>query len=90
MESESKRELRAVEYIGLPVTVVRSPSRTMAGLKGVVVDETRNTFVIERPDGRVVRIPKVGCLFRFEKGGKTFDVEGSSIRFRPEERPKKV
>lgn len=90
MESRSKRELRAIEYIGLAVTVVQSPSRTIEGLHGTVVDETRNTLVVEKPDGRAVRIPKAGCLFRFEKGGKRFEVEGSAICFRPEERPKKV
>jgi len=87
---ESGREQRAIEYIGLPIIVVRSPSLAMRGLRGTVVDETRNTLLVEKADGRVVRVPKVGCIFRFEKSGRTFDVDGSLIQYRPEERPKKV
>ena len=82
--------MRAIEYIGLQVAVARSRSKAMKGIRGTVVDETRNTFLIEKSDGEVVRVPKFGCVFRFKKGAKTFDIDGSEIMFRPEERPKKV
>jgi ribonuclease P protein subunit POP4 len=86
----STRELRAIEYIGLHVAVVKSKSKTVRGLRGIVVDETLNTFLVEKADGKVVRVPKTGCLFKFKMKGKTFEVEGSEIMFRPEDRPKKV
>lgn len=80
----------AIEYIGLRVTVTRSPSKERIGISGVVVDETKNTFVIEKDDGNEVTIPKQSSSFRFKKDGETFDIDGSSIAFRPEERPKKA
>jgi len=80
----------AIEYIGLRVTVTRSPSKERIGITGVVVDETKNTFVIEKDDGKEVTIPKQSSSFRFNKGGETFDVDGSDIAFRPEDRPKKT
>jgi ribonuclease P protein subunit POP4 len=79
-----------IEYIGLRVTVVKSPSRERIGISGVVVDETKNTFLIEKDNGKSVTIPKESSRFRFEKGGEGFEVEGSDIAYRPEERPKKA
>ena len=80
----------AIEYIGLRVTVTKSPSKERIGINGVVVDETKNTFMIEKDDGKEVTVPKQSSSFRFNEGGKTFDVEGSDIAFRPEDRPKKT
>lgn len=80
----------AIEYIGLRVTVVKSPSRERIGISGVVVDETKNTFLIEKDNGKTARIPKESSRFRFERGGEEFEVEGSEIAYRPEDRPKKT
>lgn len=80
----------AIEYIGLRVTVTKSPSKERIGISGVVVDETKNTFIIEKDDGKEVTIPKQNSSFRFKESGKAFDVEGSDIAFRPEDRPKKA
>lgn len=80
----------AIEYIGLRVTVIKNPSRERIGIGGVVVDETKNTFVIQKDDGKEVTVPKRGSTFRFLEGNERFDIDGSSIAFRPEERPKKT
>jgi RNase P/RNase MRP subunit p29 len=53
------------------------------------VDETRNTLLIEQ-DGRVKTIPKDCCKFRFVEGSQTHIVSGKEIKFRPEDRIKKV
>jgi len=90
LKHELKHELYIIEYIGLPVKVVKSRSKTLLGVKGVIIDESKNTFLVERGDGKVVRIPKAGNIFRFERYGKVFDIDGSLICFRPEERPKKI
>lgn len=82
------------ELIGLEAEVVRCADRGMQGLKGVVVDETRNTFVFGVSQGGKAEertVPKAACVFRFTlPSGKTVDVVGKSIAVDPVERPKKL
>ncbi len=81
-------DLRKHELIGLRVQVLRATDPSQANLSGPVVDETRNTIVLE-VSGVEKRIPKQGTLFRFDvQGGVT--VDGDEIRYRPEDRVKKA
>jgi ribonuclease P protein subunit POP4 len=74
------------ELIGLPVRVVASSDRKQVGIRGRVVDETRNMLVIEKNDGKVLRIAKAGRTFRFSLKGAACEVEGRRIAFDPVER----
>lgn len=73
------------ELIGLGVEVVRSTRRELVGLRGKIVDETLNTFVVEA-SGREKRVPKELCVFRFAGG---VEIDGRDLAYRPEERIKK-
>jgi ribonuclease P protein subunit POP4 len=79
-----------MEYIGLEVEIADSSSPERIGISGLVVDETKNAFKIEKKNGKEVVIPKKGAKFLFRKGEKTFLVEGSKILYSPEERLKKI
>ena len=86
----TKGNIVAHELIGLGVEVIRSTDRKMAGMKGEVVDETRNTLVIEKGGAEKV-LPKSCCVFRFTlPGGETADVGGKLIAVAPGDRPKKL
>ncbi|MFQ5911084.1 MAG: ribonuclease P protein component 1 [Thermoplasmata archaeon] len=76
------------ELIGLEVEVVRSTCRNLVGLRGVVVDETKNTMVIE-VQSMEKRIPKRGTKFRFhiEDG---VEIDGARLLHRPEDRTKRA
>lgn len=77
-------------FIGLEVEILCSGMRNCQGLRGRVVNETKNLLVIETPKGEK-RIPKGGCTFRFFlDDDTTMDVLGKTIAFRPEERAKKL
>jgi RNase P/RNase MRP subunit p29 len=74
------------ELIGLNVTVLRGNKPED---EGVVMDESMNTFEIS--DGTKNRIvPKAGRKFLFHLDGQNVELEGDKIRFRPEDRTKKV
>jgi len=79
------------ELIGLDVKIASSPDPSYSGAEGRVVNETRNTLVLVRSgSGRTIRVPKDGARFRFAlPGGRTAEIEGSSITFRPEDRVKR-
>ena len=80
--------LRKHELIGLQVEIVDATDPSQAHLRGLVVDETRNTLVVE-VQGHEKRIPKHGSRFRFDVQGG-LELDGEEIRFRPEDRVKKA
>ena len=69
------------ELIGSYVKVVDSKNKTLVGLEGKVIDETKNTITLE--DGK--KIIKSHVIF--EVDGEI--VEGKTIQKRPEDRIKK-
>ncbi len=75
------------EFIGRPVRIASSTDPTLVGRNGVVVDESRNMLVIES-DGKEIRVAKDVVTLAFEDYG--FMIEGRRIRYRPEDRIKKV
>lgn len=87
----TKNNLLLSTFIGLAVEISNSSQHGLVGLKGKVVDETKNLIVIEKQDGNEVKIPKVSSVFTFTlDDGSKMAVLGMKIAFRPEERPKKV
>ena len=79
-------------FIGLEAEIIKSADRKLIGLKGKIIDETKNLIVIEREsDSKEIKIPKISSAFKFflESGESTI-IEGKSIIFRPEERAKKL
>ncbi|MFA5929804.1 MAG: ribonuclease P protein component 1 [Candidatus Micrarchaeia archaeon] len=82
--------LRLHELIGLKARVAESPSLPHKGIKGLVVDETKNTLVIRSGTGEKI-VPKSGSVFLFTlPGGEKVRLEGGKIAFRPYDRPKKL
>ncbi len=77
------------ELIGLKVKVLRSLDKKQSGIKGVVVDETKNTLLIETENGRK-RVVKKISVFRFYPGRKSYRVDGNEINFRPQDRIEKA
>jgi ribonuclease P protein subunit POP4 len=76
------------ELIGLPAEVVGSSNESHVGIKGTVVDETKNLLVIESKK-ELKKIQKKGTSFIFKiPSGKRVRVEGKIIAARPEDRIK--
>ncbi len=84
------RNLVRHELIGLEARVVKSSHKGYVGIKGRVVDETRNMLVILSEKG-FKKIPKEVSTFRFKlPDGCLVEVEGWRLVGRPEDRVKKV
>ncbi|MEM2106592.1 MAG: ribonuclease P protein component 1 [Candidatus Bathyarchaeia archaeon] len=76
------------ELIGLDAKILKSTNRQIVGLKGKIVDETRNILTF-RSGGRDLKIPKNIVQIRFYlPNGEIVDVEGKVIQARPEDRVK--
>lgn len=87
----NKRNLTQHELIGFEVEVVEASHRGYVGLKGKVIDETKNMLVIESNE-KEKKIPKLNTVFKFKisQEEKEVTVRGSNLLFRPEDRIKKA
>ena len=81
----SNKNIVLQELIGLRVRIKGSDDSSREGISGTVIDETKSTLVIKKSD-KTVRVPKVGTVFAFRCGRKSFIVDGKEINFRPHER----
>ncbi len=74
------------ELIGLHMTVEESSNPCQAGLSGQVVDETRNTFLLETK-AKVVRLAKKNMSLVFTlPDGQNVRISGSVLISQPENR----
>ena len=85
----NKKTLAREELIGLQVTIKDCDDPNWIGKSGLIVDETKNTFLLETKDQQKM-IAKKTATFEFEYHGKKIILEGAKIAFRPEDRIKKV
>ena len=84
-----EKTLAKDELIGRNVTVKECKDPSWKGKSGLVLDETKNTFLIEIDD-KEKRIAKDTAVFEFEYNGKKIRLNGSKLAYRPEDRTKKV
>ena len=84
----TKTNILKHELIGLEIEVVEANNESMLGLKGKVVDETRNTLVIETKDGEK-KILKKNLKIKIEVSGEKIIITGTKLVGRPEDRIKK-
>jgi ribonuclease P protein subunit POP4 len=84
----NEKALAKDELIGLHVRIKECKDSKWTGKSGVIIDETKNTFLI-RVDNENKRIAKKIAKFEFEHGEKKTILNGSKIAYRSEDRIKK-
>jgi len=85
----NEKTLSKGELIGLHVKIKKCTDPKWKGKNGTIIDETKNTFLIEIKDQQK-RIAKNIAIFEFEINGKKTMIDGTKIAYRPEDRIKKV
>ena len=81
----NKKRLAKSELIGLDVKIIESENRFNKGIKGKIIDETKNMFIIKTKE-TIKKIIKSQCVFEFKE--KNMQINGKSLSTRPEERIK--
>jgi ribonuclease P protein subunit POP4 len=84
----NNRNIVLHELIGLYAEVIGSRDKSQVGIRGKVVDETKNMLTISTNDGQI-RISKKISRFKFIADETIFIVDGKEIAFRPYERLEK-
>ena len=77
------------ELIGLKVRIIDSLDRKQKGMIGNIIDETKNTLIMETTEGKRSFVKRIS-RFRFYTPEGSFEVEGREIDFRPDERIEKA
>jgi ribonuclease P protein subunit POP4 len=77
------------EWIGRTVTIAACTDPSWVGRSGTIIDETKNTFLIDTGDGRR-RIAKHTATFQITVNNHTQNINGTLLRHRPEERIKRL
>lgn len=78
-------EAFACEYVGRELEVSEASNHLYDGIRGTILDETKNTFLV-RCKNRDLRIPKRGNRFFISTQTERFDVAGNLILYTVEDR----
>ena len=71
------------EFIGKKIEITKSRNPSLIGLKGKVIDETKNMLTI-KTGNRQIKIIKNEVVIKLDKT----EIQGKNIQKRPEERIK--
>ncbi len=82
------KEITRHELIGSEIEIISSSNPNLKGIKGKIIDETKNMLIIETEKG-VKKIIKNQIKMKLNTQRKIIEVEGKKIVGRPEERIKK-
>jgi len=77
----TKENLLNHEMIGLKIRVIESSDEKRKGVNGKIIDETKNTFVLEKGI-----VPKKECVFEFDLNGEKVIINGKEILKKAENR----
>lgn len=83
------KDVLRIEWIGKEVKIVDSTNKQNIKIKGKIINETKNMFIIKTEQGEK-KIMKSNNLFQIEYDNKKFNVKGNALLFSPEERIKVV
>jgi ribonuclease P protein subunit POP4 len=76
------------ELIGLRLKIMQTRNRSIRGISGVVIDESKNMLTLSKGERKLL-IPKTAGTFRFKlSNGCLVDVDGTRLVGRPESRLK--
>ncbi len=82
-------DIISYEFIGTEAKIAQSKNRDCKGIRGKIIDETRNTFTILR-ENRPKKIIKDSSFFHFKfSDGTVVEIDGKLLVGRPEDRLKK-
>lgn len=76
------------ELIGLNIEIVKAENPSLIGIKGKVIDESKNTLTIETQN-KIKKILKDQATFNIELKDHIVQVEGKLLLGRSEDRIKK-
>nr|XP_027198660.1 ribonuclease P protein subunit p29-like [Dermatophagoides pteronyssinus] len=72
-------KLARIDLHGAYLLVCSSKNPSVIGIKGYMVQESKNTFRILNNQNRLLEIPKCGTIFAFKHGNRLYKINGYNI-----------
>jgi len=85
---KNRQECLGAEFIGKAITIIDAKNKSLIGLSGRIIDETKNTFSIKTKDNKVKKVVKNQIVIKTTIKGKLLKIDGKLLQKRPEERTK--
>ncbi len=83
------KDIPRMEFIGKTIEVVAADNPSLIGIMGKVMDETKNTLVIETKGKEIKKLLKKQITIKTTINEKKYIIDGSLLQGRPEDRLKK-
>jgi len=84
--SASKEIVRG-ELIGLSIEIVDAKNKSLIGIRGKIIDETKSMIVIK--SNKIKKLIKSQIRMKIKMKDKMIEIDGKEIVGRPEDRIKK-
>lgn len=83
---EFSRQLVKMDLHGAKLRVLQSKCKTLVGLSGICVMDTKNILKLLGEDHQLRTVPKSECVFGMQLGSMEFTIFGQHLNMRPAER----
>ncbi len=83
------KDITREELIGLIIEITESKNKSLIGLKGKIIDETKNILTLETKEG-IKKIIKSQVKFKTKFMNKKIEVDGRLLINKPEDRLKRI
>lgn len=88
LEKHPTSDVFRIDLHGCKLNCTASKNPTLVGCEGIVVEETKNTFLIIKSTNRFVTLPKRESIFEFRAGQRLFRIHGCNLLYTPQTRAK--
>lgn len=85
---DKQKEILTSEWIGSIVKIINATNKSLIDVEGKIIDETKHTFTILTLNKNKKKVLKNGCVFQITQNSAKYNVEGSLLEKKPEERIK--
>ena len=68
-----------IPTIGNRVKILYSSNPVLMGAEGIILEDTKNTLVIKKNNGRIIRVGKKGCIFEIYINDRVVRVAGEDL-----------
>nr|MBI4156858.1 ribonuclease P protein subunit [Candidatus Woesearchaeota archaeon] len=83
------KDILRMELIGNEIEIVKAKNPSLKGVKGKIINETKNMIEIKTDQG-LKKVIKDQVVFRMNFNDKILEIEGRKLVNRPEDRLKKT
>jgi len=79
------KDIVSMNLIGKSIEITKSKNKSLIGVKGKVIDETKNMIILDNQK----KLIKSQSTFKIKIKNNTYEINGKVLQTRPEDRIKK-